>query len=62
MRARMAAPTQGKRHQTRYLRLSRLAAVLEGSLVKVVSWHDNEWGYSNRCVELAQRVPVRAHA
>ena len=39
-----------------------LTAVLEGNLVKVVSWYDNEWGYSNRCVELAQKVLVRAHA
>ena len=30
--------------------------VLEGNLVKVFSWYDNEWGYSNRCVELAQQV------
>ena len=30
--------------------------VMEGSMVKVVSWYDNEWGYSNRCVELAARV------
>jgi glyceraldehyde 3-phosphate dehydrogenase len=30
--------------------------VLDGTMVKAVSWYDNEWGYSNRCVELAQRV------
>jgi glyceraldehyde 3-phosphate dehydrogenase len=41
---------------------AELTAVLEGELVKVVAWYDNEWGYSNRCVELAQRVLVRAHA
>jgi glyceraldehyde 3-phosphate dehydrogenase len=30
--------------------------VLEGNMVKVFSWYDNEWGYSNRCVELAGKV------
>ena len=30
--------------------------MLDGTLVKVVAWYDNEWGYSNRCVELAQKV------
>ena len=39
-----------------------LTAVLQGNLVKVVAWYDNEWGYSNRCVDLAQKVLVRAHA
>jgi len=41
---------------------AELTSVLEGALVKVVAWYDNEWGYSNRCVELAQKVLVRAHA
>lgn len=27
--------------------------VMEGNMVKVVSWYDNEWGYSNRVVDLA---------
>ncbi|CAB4919488.1 unannotated protein [freshwater metagenome] len=34
----------------------QLTAVLDGTLVKVVSWYDNEWGYSNRVVELVQQI------
>jgi glyceraldehyde 3-phosphate dehydrogenase len=30
--------------------------VMEDNMVKVVSWYDNEWGYANRCVELAEKV------
>jgi glyceraldehyde 3-phosphate dehydrogenase len=35
---------------------SSLTAVMEGTMVKVVAWYDNEWGYSNRVVELVQRI------
>jgi glyceraldehyde 3-phosphate dehydrogenase len=33
-----------------------LTAVMDGNLVKVFSWYDNEWGFSNRVVELLQRL------
>jgi glyceraldehyde 3-phosphate dehydrogenase len=33
-----------------------LTAVLDGTLVKVVSWYDNEWGYSNRLADVVQKV------
>src|SRR5262249_45818856 len=31
-------------------------AIGDGKMIKAVAWYDNEWGYSNRCVELAARV------
>jgi glyceraldehyde 3-phosphate dehydrogenase len=33
-----------------------LTMVIDEKLVKVLAWYDNEWGYSNRVVDLAQRV------
>jgi len=35
---------------------AQLTAVMDGTMVKVVSWYDNEWGYSNRCVDVVQRL------
>jgi glyceraldehyde 3-phosphate dehydrogenase len=35
---------------------SQLTAVIDGTMLKVVAWYDNEWGYSNRLVDLVQRV------
>ncbi len=35
---------------------SLLTSEIDGRLIKVVSWYDNEWGYSNRVAEFAQRA------
>jgi glyceraldehyde 3-phosphate dehydrogenase (phosphorylating) len=35
---------------------SQLTAVIDDTLVKVVAWYDNEWGYSNRVVDLVQQL------
>jgi len=33
-----------------------LTIVMDGNFIKVVSWYDNEWGYSNRCVDLLRKM------
>jgi glyceraldehyde 3-phosphate dehydrogenase len=33
--------------------------VMDGDFVKVLSWYDNEWGYSNRCVDLLRKIAAR---
>ncbi len=39
-----------------------LTAVVAGNLLKVVAWYDNEWGYSNRLVELVADAGKTLHA
>ena len=39
-----------------------LTSVVEGTQVKVIAWYDNEWGYSNRLMELAGKVLVEQPA
>ena len=33
--------------------------VTDGTLVKVLGWYDNEWGYSNRVVDLVEYITSR---
>ena len=33
--------------------------VIQSNLVKVLAWYDNEWGYSSRCVDLANYIAER---
>jgi glyceraldehyde 3-phosphate dehydrogenase len=35
---------------------SQLTKVVDGNLLKVVSWYDNEWGYSCRTADLAAKM------
>jgi glyceraldehyde 3-phosphate dehydrogenase len=33
--------------------------VMDGDFVKVLSWYDNEWGYSSRCVDLLRKIVAK---
>jgi glyceraldehyde 3-phosphate dehydrogenase len=35
---------------------SKLTAVMDGTMVKLVAWYDNEWGYSSRIVDVVQKL------
>jgi glyceraldehyde 3-phosphate dehydrogenase len=35
---------------------SQLTSVMDETMVKVIAWYDNEWGYSNRLVDVLQRL------
>ena len=38
---------------------SQLSLVMDGDMVKVIAWYDNEWGYSQRVVDLAELVAAK---
>ncbi|MEK9631487.1 MAG: type I glyceraldehyde-3-phosphate dehydrogenase, partial [Synechococcus sp.] len=38
---------------------AELTKVMGGDQVKILSWYDNEWGYSQRVVDLAEIVAQR---
>jgi glyceraldehyde 3-phosphate dehydrogenase len=33
-------------------------SVMDGNFIKVIAWYDNEWGYSNRCVDLFRKMAM----
>ena len=35
---------------------SELTLILGDKFIKVVGWYDNEWGYSNRCVQMMEML------
>lgn len=38
---------------------AKAGIALDDTFVKLVSWYDNEWGYSNKCLELARVIANR---
>lgn len=38
---------------------SRITNVIDGTLVKVSGWYDNEWGYASRCVDMLRFIGAR---
>jgi glyceraldehyde 3-phosphate dehydrogenase len=35
---------------------SLCTTVMDGNFLKIVSWYDNEWGYSNRCIDMFKKM------
>ena len=39
--------------------LAEAGIALDSTFVKLVSWYDNEWGYSNKCLEMVKVVAAK---
>ena len=55
-RGSQAVVTQGDTAVSSSIVDGLLTSVLDGKFVKVFSWYDNEWGFSNRVVDLLERL------
>jgi glyceraldehyde 3-phosphate dehydrogenase len=51
----LAQPGRGFRDPRSGIVDSLCTRVVDGSMVKVMAWYDNEWGYVNRMADLARR-------
>ena len=55
---------QASPHDTHDWDATQTPVIFDGTMVKVISWYDNEWGYSSRVADLiafvAARMPVAA--
>jgi glyceraldehyde 3-phosphate dehydrogenase len=38
---------------------SKMSAVMDGNLAKILAWYDNEWGFSNRVIDLLKLIDAR---
>ena len=56
----VSSDLKGNNHSSIFSSIDTL--VVGGNLTKVLSWYDNEWGYSCRCVDLALYVGERMPA
>ncbi len=43
-------------HDSRSSIFDAQSTMVKGNMVKIVSWYDNEWGYSNRCLDLFKKM------